>query len=180
MDHRKNSCRFTLGLPFVLAMGVSSSYAIAPLNVTIEGGTDGAGHEYRWTLTNDHTSPIHYVAFPQSNGDLCLPPKGWSAELTVDECVFRAPSTAEMITPGRSAEFAMRISPKGARRGKGHVVIEFADGVRTRVAGVQIAEAETVGDRFVPLIGMGVVLLVVVLTQTRSRRKRGGAAATGS
>ncbi len=166
----------------VLSMGVLaqplSAQTRTESGVTITGGTDTAGHEYRWTVANKAASPIIYLEFPQYHGDLCLPPEGWTSELSPAACVCRAPSAIEGIAPGRSLDVRVRVGPLGAQRGQGGVIVRFADGTEKKVGGVDLPVPESTGDQFVPLIGLGIVMLVVILAQRRGRRRKDAAADT--
>ncbi|MCH8991974.1 MAG: hypothetical protein IIA44_09540 [Acidobacteria bacterium] len=126
--------------------------------------------------------PIVFVEFPHYHGSLFFAPEGWNTECTFlvnvgvrdspGVCTAFVDSAAVGIAPGRSARFNMRIDAAGAIRAGGEVFIRFADGTEAVVAGVELPQAETTGEKYVPLIGLGVMLLVVVIVQKRRTRSR--------
>ena len=151
--------------------------------VTIVGGADATGHRYTWTITNEDTSPIVYVEFPHYRANLFFSPHGWSTDestflvnVGVEErpglCIARAASTADGIAPGQSATFSTQIAAAGAQRRRGNVQVQFADGTKTIVSGVELPQRETLGDEFIPLIGLGVIFVGWMVVQViRSRRR---------
>ncbi|MFQ5495014.1 MAG: hypothetical protein ACE5EX_06495 [Phycisphaerae bacterium] len=139
--------------------------------VSISGGPDASGHLYAWTIRNTGPSPIVYVAVPHHRGDLCLPPPGWSAEMTTDACLFRAPSPADGIPRRGQAEFRLRVGPAGARRGHGEVRIRFDNGEEQRMPDVLVPVREPAGDHYVPLVGLGVIFIALVVHRVLSQRK---------
>lgn len=155
--------------------------------VTIEGGPEGLGNSYQWTVTNDHSSPIIKVEFPHYRASLFLAPAGWSSSCTnlvaigaKDEpgtCTSVADSPASGIAPGRSLSFRIQLASGTVKRGSGTAVVEFADSRRQEVVGVLIPVPESRMTRFMPLVGLGVVLSFLIILETiRSRRKRRRAA----
>jgi hypothetical protein len=149
--------------------------------VTIEGGPDASGDNYAWTVTNAYTSPIVYVEFPHYHATLFFAPDGWTTQSTflvnvgVEDspgvCAATAATEARGISPGRSGTFRMRIHQGGTRQGTGTVRVRFADGREISVPGVRLAVPEALSDRFGPLIGLGVVFLLLLVIQA-VRRKR--------
>lgn len=165
------------GLPFVasvlLLLGVSTASARASEDspVAVVGGADASGQLYTWTVTNRHTSKVVRVEFPHYRAVLFFAPERWSTDCTflvnvgVEDspgvCVAAAPTEAEGIPPGRSAEFRMQCSAAGARRGAGTVSVRFADETRSEVSGVELPCPEGVGDKYVPLIGLGAIAVIL-------------------
>ena len=149
----------------------------------IEGGADTTGQHYRWTVTNEHTSPIVYAEFPHHRADVFTPPEGWTPKCRYlvggketnrgpAMCSATAPGPDRGITQGQSAEFRMRIAPKGAKRGRGEVKIRFADGTTTVMAGVELPSPETAAERYIRLAGFGVLFAVFLLVRTAWTRRR--------
>jgi hypothetical protein len=172
-----------------VAAGFSLIEAAAVANpaVAITGGADASGHTYTWQVQNGGTSPIVEVCFPHYRAGLFFPPGGWSNDCTAlvkvgakDEpgfCTARATAPAEGIAKGRSTPFSMQIAAAGAKRGLGEVVVRFADGSETRIAGVELPQQEGLGDRYVSLIALGAVFLIFVAVQAvRNRRRRAASA----
>lgn len=151
--------------------------------VRIEGGADATGHDYRWTVTNQHTSPIVYIEFPHFRADLFTPPEGWTQECHhlvglresktgLPMCSATADEGNPGIVRGQSATFQMRIAPKGAKRGRREVKIRFADGRTTIVAGVELPRPETAAERYTRLVGFGVLFVVFLLGRAVWTRRR--------
>jgi hypothetical protein len=75
----------------------------------------------------------------------------------------------------------MQIAARGAQRGPGQVIVRFADGTETIVSGVELPQPETVGDKYLSLIGLGLVFAVaVVVREWHVRRKSRGLRREGS
>ena len=150
-------------------------------NVTITGGADPSGYKYTWVVNNKHLSPIVYIEFPHYHGALFFAPDGWVTECTAlvnvgykDEqgtCSASAEAPAAGVAPKRSTTFDMRIARLPTRRGKGTVLIRFADGVTTRVRSVELPVRESVGDKYAPLIGLGTIFLVWMIIRSRRRAR---------
>ncbi len=149
--------------------------------VEIAGGADGSGQNYRWTVTNHYGSPIVYIQFPHYHADTFHAPEGWSKESTYlvnvgvpdkpGTCTASVDSARKGIPPGRSAEFSVRLATGGAHRRPGQVTVRFADGTQTIVAGVELPTASTTPERLYGLIGFALVFVIIVIVQTRRRRK---------
>ena len=56
---------------------VASPAAAQENLVVIEGEPDESGHNYQWTVTNQHDSPIVEIEFPHFRADLFTAPEGW-------------------------------------------------------------------------------------------------------
>lgn len=159
----------------------------SPAPVSVEGGPDGLGNVYHWTVTNNHSSPIVHVEIPQYRGSLFFPPKGWTSSCTnlvaigapdaPGICTATAASRADGIAPGRSASFGLQIAAGSAKRGSGEVLIGFGDSSTQRIGNVMVPVPETLGDRYITLIGLGAILAVYVVIQVvRGRKNRGSQA----
>lgn len=188
---------WTFAILTAVPFGTSALTTAAPPQATITGGADPAGYSYTWTVTNKHTSPIVHVEFPHYHGALFFAPEDWSVECTflvnvgVEDrpgvCTARnvlfaeAPAgfarnnTALGSKPGSARDtldFRMQVLLRGTRRGQGQVLVRFADGSEVYVAGVELPQREAVGDKYVPLIGLGLIFLIWVIARSRSRAKR--------
>lgn len=169
--------RFRVHLVFPLFLVFPTDLIGSP-NVSIRGGADISGQNYAWTVTNDHDSPIIFIEFPQYRAAVEFPPEGWKSELTNPRGVggrtgfFRSKvgTAVDGIAPGESATFRLGVSVGGTPRGKGDVLIRFADETETRVrAEVPIKEAPA--DRNVSLIGLSLIFAVFLVVRAVKRRK---------
>lgn len=147
-------------------------------NVTITGGADDSGYNYSWEIANEHDSPIIFVEIPQYKAAAGSPPDGWESKLTNPRGVggrtgfftSQVGTEADGIAPGESATFGLTVSVGGTPRGKGDVLIHFADKTETHVrAEVPIKEAP--GDRNVSLIGLSLIFAVFLVVRAVKRRK---------
>lgn len=178
-------CKFVrLGATAAVCFGLIV-HAAADDRVTITGGADGTGQNYEWTVqNNDPSARIVEVDFPHFHADIFIVP---DPDLWQQECTGMAnagSTTAQEggvcrawvedprrgIARGFSAVFRMRVSRAGAQRRYGNVTVKFADGTRTVVSGVELPTEQTFGERYIMAIGLGVILLVLVLMRTRSKR----------
>lgn len=153
---------------------------------SISGGADASGVTYRWTVTHEHTSPIVYVEFPHYHASLFFAPAGWTQRSTFlvnvgvadrpGVCTARAESAFSGIVRGRSGDFGMQVTAAGTRRGRGNVIVRFADGTESVVADVELPVPETVGSKYLPLVGLSVIAIVALgvraLRQRVGRRSR--------
>ena len=163
----------------VPALGVAAG---PPVAVTITGGSDAIGQQYRWVVTNDDPSPIVAVEFPHFRAGLFVGPDGWTSDCTglvgvgaKDEggvCSARSSLGQGGIARGHSAAFRMQISAKGAQRSAGAVGIQFADGRKASVLGVELPHPESVGDKLIPLVGLGAVGVIWIVLQALRKKKR--------
>lgn len=158
-------------------LGASSPLAgpVDTTKVVISGGPDTSGHNYAWTITNNHASPIVYVEFPHYHAGLFFAPEGWSTEGCENQprmCAASAESPAVGIPRGQASTFRMRIDPRGAKRGEGTVLVRFADETRVNVGGVELPRSEAVADKYAPLIGLGAIFVVWMTVRTMRRAKR--------
>lgn len=169
---------------FVGVFVVSALLAVAPAapqdaNVVIEGGRDADGN-YAWTVTNRGERAIVQVTFPHYQADLFSTPDGWEQECTflvnvgvpdeVGTCIATAPSAAAGIQPARSANFQMRImnNPR-AVRGTGIVAIEFANGDRAQISGVEIPVPPSQYEPIIMLAGFGLLILLFILFRPKKK-----------
>lgn len=174
--------RCPVALLTVLLLPTSIAAASDPM-VTITGGADPTGHHYTWTLTNHHTSRVVFVEFPHYHVGMFFAPDGWStdestsilsvqATLKPGVCVARAQSPEDGTPPGASTVFRAQLGPYGAPRGPGVVRVQFADGTETLVRGVELPQAPSTGERFVPLIGLGSIFIVWLIVRKTRRKTR--------
>lgn len=148
--------------------------------VSITGGLDDTGQWYLWTVRNERTSPVVSVRFPHYHADLFNAPQGWRTRSThlvnvgeadaPGECEALAQSPDQGIGSGAGAEFKMRMAAKGAARGKGQVVVTFADGGSAVVEGVEVPVPPSPAETFLPLAGLAAVIVVVGVWRARRRR----------
>ncbi len=176
----------SVGLPLVVCLSplIALSTILAgageDATVTVAGGADVSGQVYTWTVTNRYPSPVVGLEFPHYRATLFFAPVTWLTDCTflvnvgVEDspgvCVATAPAPTEGIPPGRSAEFSMQCSAAGARRAMGAVTVRFADGKEIEVAGVELPTREGVGDKYVPLVGLGAIAVILVLVAALRRR----------
>ncbi|UCC29594.1 MAG: hypothetical protein JSU86_15490 [Phycisphaerales bacterium] len=156
---------------------MSSVTAAEEPKVTIVGGADASGHNYSWTVTNEYTSPIVYLEFPHYHADLFFAPESWSTETTAlvnvgskdkpGVCIARAESPAVGILPGRALNFGMRVAPLPTRRGQGTVLVRFADGTESGIAGVGLPQPGSAWDEYASLIGLGTIFLLWIIFRAR-------------
>ncbi|MBU0641563.1 MAG: hypothetical protein KKB50_22115 [Planctomycetes bacterium] len=151
--------------------------------VTISGGVDATGHQYVWTVTNKHDSPLVFIHFPQSHADTFIAPAGWTASRNPPQArkgppvgLAEAPSPKLGIQPGQSVQFTMRINAAGARRGFASVPVRFADGTEALVGGVAVPESPSKYEHFMVPVVFAVILVITVAIQLRRRRKSEAAA----
>lgn len=170
------------GIVAALLLAAGGALAQTP-EVETSGGRDQSGQNYEWTLTNRTGKLIVAVEFPHYHADAFQPPRDWGQECTNlfklnarDEpgvCKALAPPGGG-IAPGGSAKFGMRISLQGTLRGKGVMIVRFADGSSTSIAGVDLPCAPTVINQYMYPVGIALILLLVVLTSRRRGKGKGG------
>ena len=145
--------------------------------IAIEGGADPTGQVYTWTVHNVGRQHVDHIEFPHYRASLFFAPPGWSHSCTnlvgigvknqSGTCSTRAQTP---LAPGRSAEFRMQIAASGARRSAGTVVIHFDDGHVESIP-AEVPGAEPAGDKYISLIGLGVIFAAALLVRwARSRR----------
>lgn len=139
------------------------------------------GNSYQWTVTNSHTAPIVRVEIPHYRASLFFAPKGWTFACTnlvaigsadiPGLCTATAGSPGEGIAPGRSASFGLQLAAGSVKRGFAQASIGFADATNTKINDVLVPVPETLGDKYIPLIGLGVILLSLAAYQLLRARK---------
>jgi hypothetical protein len=186
---RANTAVFLTTCPLLIA---GLARAEAP-RVNITGGFDLQAHEYQWTVTNHHDSPIVYVEFPQYHGDLFHSPDGWENEThnlvnvgwepgEMGKVIARAAEGNPGIGLGGSRTFKLRISGQGQISGNGTAIVRFADGTELQAKGVSVPIMPEEGSPYLALIG-AVILFggwVVWRESKRSRRKAADATVQGA
>ena len=154
----------------------------------IEGGPDTSGHNYQFTVINNHLSPIVSLVFPHYRADMFTVPQGWSTEGTTNAmgkgspnargiCKATAAPATGGILPGDRASFSIRVRPKGAWRGTDTVTVTFADGTVAQVPGVPLPQPEPAAARSTRLIGfaaLGLLFLIVIAVRRKKRQSTGG------
>ncbi len=165
-----------------LAVLVARPAYAQPAPVTISGGADASGHKYSWTVTNGASTPIVELSFPHYRAGLFFPPPGWSSECTglvsvgakdePGQCTARANSPSDALAPGRSLAVQMQIAPAGARRATGTVTVLFADGTPSAVPDVELPTRESVGDKYLSLIGLTALFVAFLAIDAVRRRRR--------
>ena len=154
--------------------------AQAPV-AAIKSEVDSTGFSYEWAITNEHTSPIVRIEIPHHNASLFFVPKGWIAQCTnlvglgvkdpTGICTASVENAGDGIAPGRPVTLSMQIAGEGAKRGRGAVVLRFADGTATTITDVTVPTAEPRGDRNVPLMGLGAILVIIIVARSARRRR---------
>ncbi len=155
--------------------------------VRIEGGPDASNHNYSWTVTNLHTAAIVDLEFPNYHTDTWTVPEGWSTEGTTNlvgygnseepgicKASIKAPGRG--IPPNGSAQFGLRVMPKGASSGTGTVRIRFDDGRTAEVVGIAVPVSAPVLPRYARLAGMVALFGLFLLWRwSQTRRERSAA-----
>ena len=161
-----------------LVLAVSASTAG---DVRITGGADASGHRYTWVVTNDGDSPLTYVEFPHYRASLFFVPDGWESDCTflvnvgVEDkpgvCTAWVDSPVKGIGRHQSAEFTLQIASGDVLRGRGEVVARTASGQQLVVSGVELPQPEPASDKYVSLLGLGLVLFLAIVVQRKRARK---------
>ena len=180
---RCNAIRRRIATALACGGCLASAVAGQTAKVTITGGPDASGQNYRWTVTNNHSSPIVFLSFPHVHADTFRVepnPEGWTVnqkEFAEDlmrarpgVCTATAKSARDGVRRGRRMEVSMRLARGDNLRGSGTVTVRFADDTEVVVAGVRLPRARSWGERLVMPIGFGVILILIVLAR-RLRRK---------
>jgi len=171
-------------LPRIPAIAVLSASLLgsaqAQERVTIEGGNDGSGQNYEWTVTNRHTSPIVSIVFPHYQADTFTPPAGWRQKCTNLAVIGSADEPGECrgyvepptpgIAPGASDKFRIRLARVGAAKGSGTVTVQFADGTSAQISGVTLPTAQSGWEKSLMPVAMGALLLLALLIARRKKR----------
>lgn len=183
---RRYAKHFTVYATFIISL-VGTPSVFGNSLVTIEGGSDGTGQHYSWTVRNHYTSPIVSVEFPHYRADTFTTPKGWTAEATMlvnvgvpDQpgvCKAKAESPLAGIKPDGSAKFEIRMAggsiQRGAHRGNGEVIVRFADGREEIVANVEVPVSSSTFENFAPILAVvGLVLVWLAVRTVRKKRSK--------
>ena len=151
-----------------------------PSTAVVTGGADTSGHNYEWTITNHYTAAVIAVEFRHYGASLFVAPDGWDADCAklvnvgVRDPAGTCTASAEPdsgIRPGRSGTFRLQVAHDSARRGTGAVLLRYADGTDVTIGGVELPTPESLTDQYVPLLGLGVVFLLVIAARERRARK---------
>ncbi len=149
----------------------------------VEGGADSTGFSYEWTVTNPHDSPIVKIEIPHHGASLFFAPEGWAVDCSnlvglgvadpSGTCAASVGQSRDGIAPHRSAKFSMQIASAGARRGLGTILVRFADGTQATVSDIEVPTAEPQGNRNVPLLGLGAIMVIIIAARSARRRRTG-------
>lgn len=150
-----------------------------------------AGHTYTWTVTNQSDSPILFVAIPHYRGSLFFAPDGWDTSDSTylvgvgvpdrpGRCVAKVTEGTAGIPPGGHAEFRLQLTAGRARRGTGEAVVRFADGSTTAIPGVAVPRPESMGDKYITLIGLGLIFVAWLGARSVWKRRSGARVPRGS
>ena len=145
---------------------------------TVDGGADTSGQNYTWTITNRADVPIDRVVVPHFMGDLCLPPEGWTCEITEwlgksgkgGQVILQAKEPAVAVRPGRSVDVGLKIGPAGTPRGQGVIELWFSDGTSFGVL-VEAPVKEAAASQNVALIGLSAIFAIFLLVRLRQGRR---------
>ena len=183
----KPSCRITRHVVGALCLAIASTSTVtAAEKVTIEGGNEAGEPFYIWRVTNNHTSPIVRIEFPQYGADLFEVPPTWTTG-TVKEMnlvnigwkhkksglCFAVPKPPNPgLLRGSSARFSMRVAPTvAALPSKKIVHVVFADETTYDVANVELPTMVDKGSPLGTLLGIaGLFVACVVILEIRKRR----------
>ena len=108
---------FAVRMLLLLFLNFATNLMGSP-NVAISGGADDSGHNYSWTIKNEHDSPIIFVEFPQYKAGVGIPPHGWKSKLTNPRGLggrtgfftSQVDTAADGIAPGESATFGLTVT----------------------------------------------------------------------
>jgi hypothetical protein len=166
----------------LVALFISPVQAEEP-KVTVEGGSDASGHQYVWTITNHHDTPITQISFPHFGADVLVGPDGWRSSCTnavrvgvsnpTGVCTTMVEGVHRRIMPGSSGDFTLRVARPDAKASAGEMEITFADGSTYVVSGVELPHGESLGDKYMPLMGLGGIFLIfLIVSALRHRRQK--------
>jgi hypothetical protein len=166
----------------VLFVGAAHPAAGQEKRVEITGGRDPSGQTYRWKVTNHSDSAIVRVEFPHFKADTWEVPPNWSQEATnlhghtgttgtSGVCVAYTDDTFAKLRKGDSAEFGMRTGRGLSNPGTGAVTVYFEDKTQARIRGVEVPSAPSLFERYLWIIGFGLILVAFVWMGVRQRRR---------
>ena len=171
----------------MLAVEAACAAAQAPADAPraeISGGPDASGRNYEWRVTNRGPTEVVGIEFPHYGADVFYTPENWHTECSnivnvgavarPGLCKATAPRASDGIPIGRSVVFRMRCPAAGAIRGAGTVTVRFADGTSSEIGGVSLPVAEPLGQRYLPLIGLGALAVFFLLYKALAGRAQGG------
>ncbi len=149
--------------------------------VTVTGGRIPEATAFRWTLTNNSSTPIVDIEFPVFRIHKFDAPPGWQRRATGmigtpgdDEpgtCRLWVETGAAGLAPGASITFEAGVPRETTNLGLGEMTIKFSDGRTIRVAGVELPVRPGFVARNFMMFGMsGILILAIALSRRRRRR----------
>lgn len=163
----------------------STAILNAEEKVVIQGGNEQGGASYKWQVTNNYSSPIVRIEFPQYGADVFEIPAGWETgsvkEMNLvnvgwnprkEGLCFAIPKSPNPgLIRGTTCNFAMRVPPSVSTiPGKKIVHVVFADGTSCDVANVTLP-SKVEGSPLVMILGVaGLFVLCIVIVELRKRR----------
>lgn len=149
--------------------------------VEITGGRDASGQNYVWVVKNLGDSRIVRVEFPHFKADTWTVPEGWKQEATnlhghtgttgtSGVCAAWTDESFKQLRRDESARFAMRIGRGLAQAGAGTAIVKLLDGSEVRVM-VEVPSPPTLLERYLWVIGFGVILVLFIIMGVRRQRK---------
>lgn len=177
-----------LAAALLAAAHVAMASGQSPM-VEVTGGRDASGQNYVWNIRNLSTQPIARVEIPHYNADMFEEPPGWEAirenlqgipgvKSSSGVCQTWTDDPLRQIRPGQTATIRMRINTDGVYRGRGEITVQFADGTRVRVGGVDLPLAPSRFEKLATPLGLAA--LVAIFAVVALRRKRAPAADGGA
>jgi hypothetical protein len=150
--------------------------------VAIEGGPDLSAQNYEWVVTNQAQAAISQIEFPHYGATLFFVPDGWKFECSnlvnvgagtkPGVCRATAARPGAAIAPGDSRSFRMQCAARSSVPGRAAVAVHFADGARIDVPGVSVPQKEPISDRYLPVIGLGLIAAIFLLFRAMARRNK--------
>lgn len=174
-------------LALLVALPAAAGAFAQAARVEITGGRDASGQNYRWKVTNRSDARIARIEFPHFKADTWIVPPGWQQHATnlhghsgtTDTsgiCAAHTDDSLVQLRNGDSAEFAMRVGRGLSNVGVGAVTVHFSDGSRVVVRGVELPSAPSLLERYLWIIGFGIILLAFIWMGARQRRRSTAAA----
>ncbi len=153
--------------------------AVAQPAITIDGGADVSAHNYKWTVSHDHSAPLVYVEMPHFRVDTFTVPEGWTAEienqnsldLKPGRCIANAEDPNAGLPRGEPGVFTLRVNPAKALRGQAEAIFRFADGVEvTKLLELPVKPSSF--EQWAPPVALGAMFAVFVAVQAARKKKR--------